>query len=337
MKKKVVCKPSKWTTQELERYKMTLGKEYEVLQEDEAGYQIIKDNGDEFWFYKDNFDVVNVKTPCPFDWQPAEGYIVSDYEAECIDSQHAFEYLTAGKIYLLGDVERYAVSVITNKGNNGVFNKMRFATPTLRAGSNPKQPEQITLTGEDVKAIAESIDNAKPPSENLKDAQVRYDLFKDNQKEPLQSEYVPNSLKVRCLGDVISGSGKILTSDDIYSVISINREFGIEKYEIECDNGRLELFTPHHFEIVTDYQSIENIEKLDADPVNHPSHYTDGGIETIDFIEAKQLDYYTGNAVKYISRAGKKDPSKEVQDLEKAIWYLKRKVEQLKAAQDGQK
>lgn len=60
------------------------------------------------------------------------------------------------------------------------------------------------------------------------------------------------------------------------------------------------------------------------DPVNHPSHYTDGNIEVIDFIEDKQLGYHLGNAVKYISRAGKKDPSKEVEDLRKAMWYIER-------------
>lgn len=64
--------------------------------------------------------------------------------------------------------------------------------------------------------------------------------------------------------------------------------------------------------------------------VTHPSHYTDGGIETIDFIEAKGLDFCRGNAVKYISRAGKKDPEKEVEDLEKAVWYLQREIEKLK-------
>lgn len=45
------------------------------------------------------------------------------------------------------------------------------------------------------------------------------------------------------------------------------------------------------------------------DLVNHPEHYTDGGIETIDFIEAKELNFHLGNAVKYISRAGKKRPN----------------------------
>lgn len=64
------------------------------------------------------------------------------------------------------------------------------------------------------------------------------------------------------------------------------------------------------------------------DPVNHPSHYTAGGIETIDFIEAKQLNYHLGNVVKYVSRAGKK--TDHIQDLEKAAWYLNREITRLK-------
>ena len=66
------------------------------------------------------------------------------------------------------------------------------------------------------------------------------------------------------------------------------------------------------------------------DPVNHPSHYTDGKIEVIDFIEDKKFGYHLGNAVKYIARAGKKDPAKTVEDLEKAIWYIKRYIENYK-------
>jgi len=60
------------------------------------------------------------------------------------------------------------------------------------------------------------------------------------------------------------------------------------------------------------------------DNVTNPAHYTDGGIETIDFIEAKKLNYHLGNAVKYISRAGKK--SNKVEDLKKAIWYIEREI-----------
>ena len=65
------------------------------------------------------------------------------------------------------------------------------------------------------------------------------------------------------------------------------------------------------------------------DVVNHPSHYTDGGIETIDFIEAKKLPYHLGNAIKYISRAGKKDQNKTIEDLQKAVWYIERYIKVL--------
>ncbi len=62
------------------------------------------------------------------------------------------------------------------------------------------------------------------------------------------------------------------------------------------------------------------------DIVNHPPHYKSGGIETIDFIEAKELPYHLGNVVKYISRAGIKSHC-PLEDLKKAQWYLNRYVE----------
>lgn len=64
-----------------------------------------------------------------------------------------------------------------------------------------------------------------------------------------------------------------------------------------------------------------------SDVVNHPAHYKVGGIETIDFIEAKKLSYNLGNVVKYITRADHKG-SKRI-DLEKARWYLNRELENL--------
>lgn len=68
------------------------------------------------------------------------------------------------------------------------------------------------------------------------------------------------------------------------------------------------------------------------DPVNHPSHYTTGKIEVIDFITDKKLSFCRGNAVKYIVRAGLKDPKKTVEDLEKAEFYIKREIEETKKA-----
>lgn len=73
------------------------------------------------------------------------------------------------------------------------------------------------------------------------------------------------------------------------------------------------------------------------DPVNHPSHYTDGKIEVIDYIEDKGLDFCLGNAVKYISRAGKKDQEKEIEDLRKAAWYINRRIEELLEKENGRK
>ena len=62
------------------------------------------------------------------------------------------------------------------------------------------------------------------------------------------------------------------------------------------------------------------------DPVNHPAHYTTGKIEVIDYIEDQKLPYHLGNTVKYISRAGKKDKDKTVEDLKKAVWYIERYI-----------
>lgn len=77
-----------------------------------------------------------------------------------------------------------------------------------------------------------------------------------------------------------------------------------------------------------DWQTIDlsssNTPISKADPVNHPSHYKVGGIETIDFIEAKKLGYNLGNVVKYITRSDHK--GNRLQDLRKAQWYLEREI-----------
>lgn len=64
--------------------------------------------------------------------------------------------------------------------------------------------------------------------------------------------------------------------------------------------------------------------------VNHPYHYGGEGnpYEAIKVIEAWELNFHLGNAVKYIARAGKKGAAK--QDLEKAVWYLQREIDKHK-------
>jgi hypothetical protein len=71
---------------------------------------------------------------------------------------------------------------------------------------------------------------------------------------------------------------------------------------------------------------------MSKEMVNHPSHYQFGKnneYEAIKVIDAWELDFHLGNAVKYISRAGKKDPNKEIEDLKKALFYLDRKIKNL--------
>ena len=76
-------------------------------------------------------------------------------------------------------------------------------------------------------------------------------------------------------------------------------------------------------------ESLESIkERLVESPneVESPSHYNTGTIEVIDYIEDQGLGFNLGNAVKYVSRAGKKDAIKTVVDLRKAVWYIEREI-----------
>lgn len=70
---------------------------------------------------------------------------------------------------------------------------------------------------------------------------------------------------------------------------------------------------------------------MEKEMVNHPKHY--GGesnpYEAIKVIDAWDLDFCLGNTVKYISRAGKKNPEKEIEDLKKALFYLQYKINKL--------
>jgi hypothetical protein len=63
----------------------------------------------------------------------------------------------------------------------------------------------------------------------------------------------------------------------------------------------------------------------DNDPINHPAHYTKGGVEVIDFIDAWDLDFYSAQIIKYVIRAPHKN--NQLDDLKKARWYLQRLIE----------
>lgn len=72
-----------------------------------------------------------------------------------------------------------------------------------------------------------------------------------------------------------------------------------------------------------------------TDQVNHPRHYNKGNIEVIEMIEDQGFGegFTKGNAIKYIMRAGAKGD--EIEDLEKAIWYVRRRIEQIKAEREN--
>lgn len=70
--------------------------------------------------------------------------------------------------------------------------------------------------------------------------------------------------------------------------------------------------------------------KTAPEQVDHPAHYhASSGFEVIEIIEAWSLNFNRGNALKYLARAGRKDPASEAQDLRKALWYIERELKRL--------
>jgi hypothetical protein len=76
------------------------------------------------------------------------------------------------------------------------------------------------------------------------------------------------------------------------------------------------------------HEQVKEMISATPDLVNQPPHYTAGGIETIDFIEAKKLNYNLGNVIKYLTRADYK--GNKLEDLRKAQWYLTREINSTK-------
>lgn len=79
------------------------------------------------------------------------------------------------------------------------------------------------------------------------------------------------------------------------------------------------------YEVPADMEMEDYVKEIKKECVNHPEHYQGNGIETIDVIEAFDLNFNLGNAIKYILRSGRKGNKKE--DIQKAIWYLSRELE----------
>lgn len=104
-----------------------------------------------------------------------------------------------------------------------------------------------------------------------------------------------------------------------YSKVPKKKEVVVELVEPNIDEEAMQAIT----EKIT--QAI--VEPKTEDVINHPSHYTRGKIEVIDFIEDQQLPYHLGNVIKYIARAGYKGD--KLEDLKKARWYLDRYINEV--------
>ena len=129
---------------------------------------------------------------------------------------------------------------------------------------------------------------------------------------------------------IINTNGRLKWAD--HNMATIKEFYDPNMIVVQIDDMDTKI-PPYGLATVFDYEisPIPMIETPEADSVNHPSHYTDGKYECIDYIEARSFnrDGYLFNAVKYISRAGKKDPEKYEEDIQKAIWYLDRKIKSL--------
>ena len=129
---------------------------------------------------------------------------------------------------------------------------------------------------------------------------------------------------------------KITDEEGIIEKISYTQEY---PYKVRFFDSSWR-YKPRDLEAITSFEEKIEVEtvfgplateitEVPVDVVNRPSHYNQGSIETIEAIEDWNLGYHLGNALKYVCRAGKKDPSKEVEDLNKAIWYINRKIKLL--------
>ena len=131
--------------------------------------------------------------------------------------------------------------------------------------------------------------------------------------------------KVRIKEDLSQCKSTTCMNEYVGKEATVTKTYDSGIIELDIDDGGWN-WSEEVLELIE--ESVEN------DPVNHPSHYTDTKIEVMDYIEDKGFNFALGNVIKYVSRAGRKDADKTIQDLEKANWYLNREIKRLKELQD---
>lgn len=109
----------------------------------------------------------------------------------------------------------------------------------------------------------------------------------------------------------------------------------IDPYFVTCDHKTFSTvfpFDPRDLKLAEEKANLlctQDINLASFDPSN-PDYYKSNSIEAIDYIKAHKLNFSLGNVVKYITRAGKKDTHKHLEDLEKAMWYLEDEIKEIK-------
>ena len=134
-------------------------------------------------------------------------------------------------------------------------------------------------------------------------------------------------MKIKCI-DNFQVHGE-LSMDKEYMVAYISPNY----YYLLNDKGEYNNYCKHRFEVIPTIDDVikdkqkENVPHGTLEHVNHPNHYNKGKFEVIDVIEDWHLGFNLGNAIKYIGRCEHKENKK--QDLEKALWYIKRELENI--------
>lgn len=144
----------------------------------------------------------------------------------------------------------------------------------------------------------------------------QFDLFRCDFKDPMQLDNVlhrmiPPSTKGNNIvrADLVEGKAYVSTnyySEDITDLLKAD--------------------------VVAQVQRLSDSSPVEKDMVDRPDHYqgSSASMQAIDVIEEFGLNFNLGNVVKYLLRAGKKDPNKKLEDLKKAKWYLEREVDMAK-------
>ena len=131
---------------------------------------------------------------------------------------------------------------------------------------------------------------------------------------------------------------KCIDNFQVHGELSMDKEYMVaytspNYYYLLNDKGEYNNYCKHRFEVIPHIDDVikdkqkENVPQGTIEHVNHPNHYNKGKFEVIDGIEDWGLGFNLGNAIKYIGRCEHKENKK--QDLEKALWYIKRELENI--------